>query len=354
MRPSVLSCVPAASVSARSRVSRYASHGTRGGATSAAVSRMIRIPAITVRMSRKGSAYLLDPSTHPPNAGSPWRENGLPATPASERDDLPRVHDVVGVDRPFQGPHEVEGAGAVLGFEILHLVLADAMLAGAGPLHGERPLDEARDESFDARDLVRIVHVDQRRDMEIAVPDMTDHRRDEARRVGVALRRLDAFGEPRDRHADVGRGRLRTRPQGEDRPVDVVAGLPQAIAVLGLCRPLERAAAEIGGDLAKALGLLLHPGVRAVELEEERRRLRERELGVLVAGPDLELVEELDAGDRDAGLDCRDHRLAGGPDRRERADAGRDRLRDAVQLERDLGGDAERPLRADEEAGEVI
>ena len=69
------------------------------------------------------------------------------------------------------------------------------------------------DEGLGARDLVRIVHVDQRRDVEIAVADMADDRRDQARRVDVALRRLDAFGEARDRHADVGRDRLGAGPQ---------------------------------------------------------------------------------------------------------------------------------------------
>ena len=46
--------------------------------------------------------------------------------------------------------------------------------------------------------------------------------------------------------------------------------------------------------------------------------------------------------------------VAGGLDRRERADAAGNRLRDAVQLQRELGDDAERAFRADEQPREVV
>ena len=50
-----------------------------------------------------------------------------------------------------------------------------------------------------------VVHVDQQRQVEIAVADMADDRRDQLALGDVALGLGDAFGEPRDRHADVGR-----------------------------------------------------------------------------------------------------------------------------------------------------
>ena len=78
------------------------------------------------------------------------------------------------------------------------------------------------------------------------------------------------------------------------------------------------------------------------------------ELRVDVAGLHLQLVEKLDPGDRDAALDGEDHRVAGRLDARERADAAGDRLRDAVQPERQLGDDAERALRADQQPGQVV
>src|SRR5687768_9943449 len=73
-----------------------------------------------------------------------------------------------------------------------------------------------------------------------------------------------------------------------------------------------------------------------------------------VRGPDLHLIQELDPRDRNARLDGDDHGLAGGPDRWEWTHARRDRLWDAVQLQGDLGDDAERALRADEETREVV
>ena len=54
--------------------------------------------------------------------------------------------------------------------------------------------------------------------MEIAVADMADDRRDEPGSRDVALGLVDAFGEPRDRHADVGRERLRAGPQARAPP----------------------------------------------------------------------------------------------------------------------------------------
>ncbi len=53
-------------------------------------------------------------------------------------------------------------------------------------------------------------------------------------------------------------------------------------------------------------------------------------------------------------LHHRDHRLHRISERRELAAGGGDRLRNAVQPELDFGDDAERALRADEEAGEVV
>ena len=44
----------------------------------------------------------------------------------------------------------------------------------------------------------------------------------------------------------------------------------------GLRRPLERAAAELAGDLAEALGLLGDARLGAVELQEQHRRLAQR------------------------------------------------------------------------------
>jgi hypothetical protein len=133
----------------------------------------------------------------------------------------------------------------------------------------------------------------------------------------VGLHRGDAFGQPRDRHADVGRPALGARPERQRGIEGVVAGLPQPVAILGLGRPQELAGAEAAGDRRDLLGLLDDAPLGAVELEEEGRLLGIIELGIAVDRPHLDVVEQLDARHRDAELDRLDHRLDGAFDRRE-------------------------------------
>src|SRR5437899_5090765 len=57
-------------------------------------------------------------------------------------DHLSRIHPVVGIERPLQRPHDIE-RGAVLRLEVLHLSVADPVLARARAVHRERPLDHA-------------------------------------------------------------------------------------------------------------------------------------------------------------------------------------------------------------------
>ena len=92
----------------------------------------------------------------------------------------------------------------------------------------------------------------------------------------------------------------------------------------------------------------------AVELEEQRRLHRIRQARVAVHRVDLHLVEQLDARHRDAELDRRDDRPHGAFHRLERADRRRDRFGQAVQAQRDLGDDAQRAFRADEQARQVV
>src|ERR1700686_3479540 len=66
-----------------------------------------------------------------------------PGKALNERDDLARVHDALRVERLLECPHGGERGRAVLAGQILHLALADSVLARAGSLHGERALDQA-------------------------------------------------------------------------------------------------------------------------------------------------------------------------------------------------------------------
>ncbi len=157
---------------------------------------------------------------------------------------------------------------AVLLDERLAFALADSVLAGAGSLHADRAIAEALDEGQRSRHLLRVRRVDHQRDMEIAVADMADDRRDKAGRLDVLLGLDHAIGEPRNGNADVGRQELRSRPQGEARPIDVVARLPQPRAIFRPGGPFEIAAAPFRDDLAEHVGLFAHALVRAVEFDK--------------------------------------------------------------------------------------
>src|SRR5262245_29326120 len=126
-----------------------------------------------------------------------------------------------------------------------------------------------------------------------------------------------------------------------------MARLPKFCALLRLGRPVERTAAELGRDLAEAARLLGNAGVTPVELDEQHWRLRQRQLRIGVRRLYLQLIEQLDARNRNTGLDGDDRGVAGGLDRREWTHARRDRFRNAGKPQRQLDNDAKRSFRAD-------
>src|SRR5215468_362831 len=131
--------------------------------------------------------------------------------PRSGRDDLAWIHQSVRIERQLERAHHRERRLAVLGGEVFHLPLANPVLAGTGSFHGQRAIDQAVQQAVGTRDLVTVVHIDQQRQVEVAIADMTEDRRDQVGLGDVALGRGDAFGEPRDRHAYVAGDRLRAR-----------------------------------------------------------------------------------------------------------------------------------------------
>src|ERR1700738_5512824 len=133
-----------------------------------------------------------------------------------------------------------------------------------------------------------------------------------------------------------------------------MARLPQARAVLRLGGPFERPTAVLGGDFIEALRLFGDASRRAVELDEQHRRLGQRELGINIRRFNLQFIEQFDTRDRNPRLDRHDGGVAGGLDRGEWAMAAGDRLGNAVELERERGGPAERAFRADEQAREGV
>ena len=91
-----------------------------------------------------------------------------------------------------------------------------------------------------------------------------------------------------------------------------------------------------------------------MEFQKQDRGFRQAELGIKVAGPDLQGIEQFDPRHRQAGLDGGNHRITGGTNRRKRANARRNRLGNAIEPERRLGDNAQRALRADKQPCQVI
>ena len=91
-----------------------------------------------------------------------------------------------------------------------------------------------------------------------------------------------------------------------------------------------------------------------MEFEEQRRGHAVVGLAVLVDRGNRVLADDLRACYGDAGLDHLDHGLGAAVDRIERTHCGRHGLLHGVELDGDLGDDAEGALGADEEAGQVV
>ena len=171
----------------------------------------------------------------------------------------------------------------------------------------------------------------------------------------IALGLDDAVGELRDRDADVARPGAAAGPERQRGEVRVVARVPQPLAFFEVRRPLEPAAAALGGkrlDGCRLLGDV--PLIVAVELEQQRRRDRVAGLRVAVERVHVQVVEQLDAGDRHAELNRRDDGVDRAPERFEGADGRGDRFGSGMEPERHLGDDAERPFGSDEEPRQVV
>src|SRR5262249_18846852 len=179
-------------------------------------------------------------------------------------DDLPRVHQVLGIDRALQARHQIDRVAQLL-LERAHLAEADAVLAGAGAFHGERAVDDALVELPRFFQIGFAVRPHQDPAVEVAVADVAEEGNGH-RRAGYVLRGLDdALGEARDRHADVGRDGARPGPQLQAGEIRLVPRSPQAVALLGLGGPLEVHSAVLAGNVLHQLRLLLDAGRRAVE-----------------------------------------------------------------------------------------
>ena len=104
---------------------------------------------------------------------------------------------------------------------------------------------------------------------------------------------------------------MRAGQEGFVRPEHVVSRLPQAGSILRIGCPLKRTGGEFPRDLAETLRLFRDACLGAVKFEEQHRRFGQAELRVLIAGANLDLVEQLDPGNRNARLNRRYRCVAG-------------------------------------------
>ena len=175
-----------------------------------------------------------------------------------------------------------------------------------------------------------------------------------ARRARCPWRFLGhAFGEARDRHADVGRKRARPRLELQAGEVGVVPRFPELGTLLLLGRPLEVEPAVLARDVLHRFRLLDDRRGAAVKFEKERalpdrssslRRLR----AAMVVAQRSSL--------RAIGIPAWSVSITvfAAPSISGNAHRGRHRLLHRVQLHRHFGDDAERALGADEEPRQVV
>src|SRR5262245_64199274 len=97
-----------------------------------------------------------------------------------QREDLAGIENALWVQAFLDLAHDVDGA-AKFAFEEFLLALADAVLAGAGAVHGECAGIEALDEGLGDGDLGGVPVIDDNPAVEIAVSRMADDRADQAR-----------------------------------------------------------------------------------------------------------------------------------------------------------------------------
>src|SRR5215475_620476 len=94
--------------------------------------------------------------------------------------DLAGVEQPGGIERLLDRPHHRQRL-AMLGGEEIDLAVADAMLAGTGAAERQRPHHHAVVELPGALELLLVRRIDDEDEMEVAIADMADQRRQQAR-----------------------------------------------------------------------------------------------------------------------------------------------------------------------------
>ena len=110
--------------------------------------------------------------------------------------------DVLRVEHSLDETHDGHGLAELL-LQIATFARTDPMLAGAGPVERQRALDESLMEGARLRDLINVGGVDENKEVEIAVSDMADERRQERRLFKIAARLVETSRQSRNGHANI-------------------------------------------------------------------------------------------------------------------------------------------------------
>ena len=173
---------------------------------------------------------------------------------------LPRVHDVVRIQRLLDRAHHVHRTVARFLAQKAHLVQAHAVLTGAGAAQGQGALDQLVVQRLGGLALGGAVGIDQVAHVEVAVAHVADQEIRQARGIGFVDRGQDGVGQLADRHTGVGGDGAATGAALDAREIRVVPRRPQARARLGGGGPFKGLAAVVGRDGLHGLRLFFHAG----------------------------------------------------------------------------------------------
>ena len=207
-----------------------------------------------------------------------------------------------------------------------------------------------------ALDLVGVVHVDQQREMEIAVADMADDRRQRCRLS--AMSRCVSVTHSASREIGTQTSVATIVRAGRSAKFDNAASWRASHSRVRSSGRVAQSNGPPPNSAAispKRFGLLGHRRLGAVEFEKQHRRFRQAELGMQVA----RLAPARRRAIRCAPPECRTgwsgwRRCSTASTDGKRTDAAGDGFRNAGQLERQFGDDAERAFRADHQPREVV
>jgi hypothetical protein len=133
-------------------------------------------------------------------------------------------------------------------------------------------MNEPLVESFSLRHFFRIARIEHEADVKITVSGMANDRCRQKGAGKVFLRFGDAFGQSRNRDADIIRPELCALAQGLISVGDIMARPPKLPTILRVGSPGKIGAAMLGDDHLDRPRLFRHADLCTVEFKPQRRR----------------------------------------------------------------------------------